>query len=581
MNYDETLDQALIYANNKFTGVWFSSIGDQKGLYYYVCDANADLLTPLKTPLMEVLGGSITSPGMIARGSDILTFWRDSRFVTPTLSAYKFYYQITDPQGNNILSPDGEVLIEDGYSVSSKLVPVSLANGETRIIYCTVSANSSKLIVQSIDAEGNVAWGENGITLINPQYSANISNICAFAVENDLYIAWSMYDANEVTRTYAQRLVGTTPMWGANGLMISSGITGNHLVETPIVFKDHYLALQVLTFSPERKVCWATHLDLDGSISPAWQPTGLIVDDHAGMNSSGYSVVGGVAWNKLFLAYKLVQEEENAQYSYSLLDIRGHTLLDHQPLIGSTYDETSLMLDSRLGLDYSAKLIDWITGDVSYVYNALDNSGQPLFEQTMVATTHQAFSYSPSIVSLDPALRALYWYSGSNVYMGTISAIGEYTPLANDAPVITKCKISPISGVLGSDLYLCWGDYKSSVYSYYGTELRLRRYSFVPVHTIDQEAPTFAPGLTCYPNPFNPVTNIAFEMESPGKALLQVYNLRGQLVQTLADTHLDAGKHRVVWNGKDSSGRDAASGVYFIRLSTPTSKQTTKALLMK
>ncbi len=581
MNYDETLDQALIYANNKFTGVWFSSIGDQKGLYYYVCDANADPLTPLKTPLREVIGGTVTYPGMIARGTDILTFWIDSRSVRPTVSAYKCYYQITDPEGNNAKAPDGEVLIDDANSLSGRIIPVTLANGETRLIYTIYSSSSPRLMVQSLDAEGNVAWGANGITLINPQYSANIGNICAFADENDLYLAWSMYDTEGVTRTYAQKLVGTTPMWGTNGLMISSGITGNHLGETPLVFKDHYLALKVSTISPGRIVCWAIHLEPDGSVSPAWQPAGMTVDDTPIPAGSSYTAVAGVAFDKLLIAYRFCFEEETAPYRYSLLDELGQTLIDHATLISDENIQAGLSFDTRLCFDYAGRIIDWNTFELSYIYGSLDENGLPTLDYNTVETDHAYASNNPTITTLVPNLHAIFWLNSSDIYMGMINPDGQYFPLANDDPVITKCKIAPLSAVIDGDLYLCWGDYKSSIFSYYGTELRLQRYAFSPVSALDPEAPPLAPRLTCYPNPFNPLTNIAFEMPTPGKALLNVYNLRGQLVTTLLDTTLDSGKQRVTWNGKDASGRDAASGIYFIRLSTPTSRLTTKALLLK
>ena len=62
---------------------------------------------------------------------------------------------------------------------------------------------------------------------------------------------------------------------------------------------------------------------------------------------------------------------------------------------------------------------------------------------------------------------------------------------------------------------------------------------------------------------------------------LEVYNLKGQLVKTLVDEDIEAGIYNVNWNGKDSSGKPVASGVYFYRLSTPEYKQSKKMLLMK
>lgn len=68
------------------------------------------------------------------------------------------------------------------------------------------------------------------------------------------------------------------------------------------------------------------------------------------------------------------------------------------------------------------------------------------------------------------------------------------------------------------------------------------------------------------PNPFNPSTEIAFELDTPGPVRLEVYDLKGSLVRTLVSSHMDAGPHRTKWNGLDRNGRAVPSGVYLARL---------------
>jgi len=84
-----------------------------------------------------------------------------------------------------------------------------------------------------------------------------------------------------------------------------------------------------------------------------------------------------------------------------------------------------------------------------------------------------------------------------------------------------------------------------------------------------------------YPNPFNPSTTIEYYVPAKGKAILQVFNLRGQLVDTLIDGSIDKGAHKIIWNGCDSTGRKASSGIYFLRLSTSSSVDTRKMLMIK
>ena len=110
-----------------------------------------------------------------------------------------------------------------------------------------------------------------------------------------------------------------------------------------------------------------------------------------------------------------------------------------------------------------------------------------------------------------------------------------------------------------------------------------------------------------YPNPFNPSTTISFELRVESKELrvphptkridkfftprmqkvstiftsLKIYNITGQLVKTLFEGGLPAGKHEMVWDGKDQSGVEVASGIYLYRLKTGRGTITRKMILLK
>ena len=83
------------------------------------------------------------------------------------------------------------------------------------------------------------------------------------------------------------------------------------------------------------------------------------------------------------------------------------------------------------------------------------------------------------------------------------------------------------------------------------------------------------------PNPFNPHTEIAFELARGGSARIRVYDASGRLVRTLLDRSLEAGDHVIGWDGIDAVGRKVASGVYYYRLETPGFEGTRKMLLLK
>ncbi len=84
-----------------------------------------------------------------------------------------------------------------------------------------------------------------------------------------------------------------------------------------------------------------------------------------------------------------------------------------------------------------------------------------------------------------------------------------------------------------------------------------------------------------YPNPFNPATTIAFSVPNRQQVKLMVFNLLGQQVRTLTNEIYDAGRYEVVWDGRDGSGNQVPTGVYFYRFETRDIHLTNKMMLLK
>jgi tetratricopeptide (TPR) repeat protein len=98
--------------------------------------------------------------------------------------------------------------------------------------------------------------------------------------------------------------------------------------------------------------------------------------------------------------------------------------------------------------------------------------------------------------------------------------------------------------------------------------------------------------VTNYPNPFNPETTIVFEIPHSLSSVMQresvtthvridIYNVKGQRVKSLVNGDFPSGSHTATWDGKDSSGREVASGVYLYMMQTPDWATTKKMLLLK
>jgi hypothetical protein len=142
----------------------------------------------------------------------------------------------------------------------------------------------------------------------------------------------------------------------------------------------------------------------------------------------------------------------------------------------------------------------------------------------------------------------------------------------------------------GDNYYIDW------IFSYYGeggnfadSTLWHLQYMYAgPAIGIDDDD-TKGPGVPRvvslgqnYPNPFNPTTSISYAVDQTSRVVLEIMNLRGQLVTTLVDEVKEANNYTVHWDGRNDRGEVVTSGIYFYRLRTDNGfNQTKKMVLLK
>jgi hypothetical protein len=79
-----------------------------------------------------------------------------------------------------------------------------------------------------------------------------------------------------------------------------------------------------------------------------------------------------------------------------------------------------------------------------------------------------------------------------------------------------------------------------------------------------------------YPNPFNPVTNIRFDLPNHSEVSLQVYNIEGKLIDNLVKGVFEAGIYNISYDAGS-----LPSGIYFYKLTAGNYTQTRKMVLVK
>jgi hypothetical protein len=87
--------------------------------------------------------------------------------------------------------------------------------------------------------------------------------------------------------------------------------------------------------------------------------------------------------------------------------------------------------------------------------------------------------------------------------------------------------------------------------------------------------------LSVAPNPFNPQGTFSLSLPERGYTRLDIFDIRGRLVNTLLDGYHSAGQYTLQWPGTDASGRFAGSGVYIARLLSQAGIKTTRFVLLK
>ncbi len=84
-----------------------------------------------------------------------------------------------------------------------------------------------------------------------------------------------------------------------------------------------------------------------------------------------------------------------------------------------------------------------------------------------------------------------------------------------------------------------------------------------------------------YPNPFNPLCTIRYEIPNPGNVKLQIFDVTGSPVRTLVDTYRESGRYNEQWDGRGQDGGELPSGVYVYELEAGEFVATRKMVLLR
>ena len=84
-----------------------------------------------------------------------------------------------------------------------------------------------------------------------------------------------------------------------------------------------------------------------------------------------------------------------------------------------------------------------------------------------------------------------------------------------------------------------------------------------------------------YPNPFNPVTTIGFDVPNRSRLKINIFDLNGKQIKALLDESKDAGRYKINWDGTNSNGDVVSTGIYFVKFMTRDRTFNQKVLFLK
>ncbi len=84
-----------------------------------------------------------------------------------------------------------------------------------------------------------------------------------------------------------------------------------------------------------------------------------------------------------------------------------------------------------------------------------------------------------------------------------------------------------------------------------------------------------------FPNPFNPRTEIGYDLPERSDVTLEVYNMLGQKIKVLVNEPQSAGYYQIIWDGRTDMGNPVGSGVYFYRIQANNFSKVRKMILVR
>lgn len=518
--------------------------------------------------------GNNINKAVFATNGNVICIWEKSY-----TSYSALYYQVFNSSLQPVLDPQGVKLCPERTDACTLHKTLLLPSGKVALLYSLANDDAYTHYLQLIAPDGSLEYPGNGLVL---NYLGDQNNMFVFG--NDLVVTWHRgVGGQQFHVIQGQKYVDGVPVWPGQGNYLALIMNSQQLSCYTMV--GNYLVWEET--NDQTQVTYATKLDAYGAHDLTWQP--LQVDN---------------AVNRQFIKAGLMGDDLVIISSGISYDLGTYVLYAEKvnSLGEKPWGETGVILYQFTPFYYTNSI-------------ALQCSENKL--TTMILDLPQYLKSSLKLVELDSAGNGIWGVNGLTVYdricwgvdldchitdNGTYVAFYiDYSGYLNQIKFLTfnlnivESKLSVLPVFSGSEVqenyllasennysYVVWEDVYGS--SNEGSRSLLgARIDHHVSNTGVEDVIALAPGnVRNIPNPFHSATTISFDLDKPSQVSIQIYNIKGQKVATLASKQdYSKGKNSLVWDGRDQAGNTCASGVYFYHFKSNSEDIVGKMLRIK
>lgn len=578
---------------------WMDIRNGSVGIYYQVYSSTgATVLANNGQMVFWGLSGDTPLDNylILPRANDAVIIWQDTRLAN---LGYQIYFQFLDANGNATLEANGRpvTLPTGGDQITPSAVVTP--DGKIAIAWEDKRGENPKIYLQLIDANGNRLWGDTGMELTDSDPIRQRDPRISYMPDPErFYVGWSNYDQVNTSffyHVYGQLIQNGQKQWGNDGIMIST-LTASELNNECVIndLKEDYYVWERYNPVEFTQSVYVKKVDAAGNAATGWPEAGLKASTHANWDTVQRSPIATRTENGLFVMWRDQRDDFVQNYwgqhlssaGARLWDPVGKNLADY----GREQEKPTLVNAAEWRNDIVFAWCENINGMHDIIASRYDLAGTPLWGPlgTYVIQRDSTQS-SPSLDRFYGGGMVITWVDyynfESDIYYKYLNADGSQVMPVNDGILCSagKMQYNPLVVTIGNEAYAVWADGRSSG----KTEilgLYAQKISNESVANCDPGTPALASFelLQNSPNPFSPATNISFRIKDAGLDYqLSIYNVKGQLVKTLASGKLSKGSHTLAWDGTDSHGQKVSSGIYSYRLSNGSQTQSKRMVLVK